>query len=518
MRPRSLATQVTAAAVVVAAVVAIAFVVSIGATLSLRRSTARETHSKDVVAATLQAQTLVVDLETGIRGYVLSRNPAFLQPWRSARRRWPKAIAHLESLVSHDAEETQRAHEVANLVAAYETDYAFPVIYIARISPSAAVAQLATSEARRRVDAIRAQLARILSVEDARSLHRAATAKSLERHAIEAALVGLGASALLVLLFGGWVARAVARPIRTVTESAAAVATGDLSTRLDEYGPGEIGVLKQAFNAMTRALEASRNELLSQNERLRASEQAKTELISMISHELRTPLSSVLGFTTLLLQRDFPSEERRRYLEIVDTEARRLAELAEDFLDVRLLEEGRLELELHPVDIAQLAREQVRLFFSQARDHDLVLDLPDEPVTVPADRDRIAQVIANLLSNAIKYSPAGGRVTVALRRRASHAHLSVTDEGVGIAPEHQGRIFEKFFRGGAPAAGIPGTGLGLAVARTIVERHGGEVGFTSEENVGSTFWIDLPVERRQTPDTTSNRTMDATGRWVRAGA
>jgi signal transduction histidine kinase len=495
MRPRSLATQVTAAAFVVAVVVAVAFVVSIVTTLSLRRSTARETHSKDVVAATLEAQTLVADLETGIRGYVLTRKPAFLQPWRAAGRQWPKAIARLESLVVHDVEETQRAHTVASLVSAYQTDYAYPVIFIARISRPAAVAQLATSEAKRRVDAIRAQLARILSVEDGRSFRRTAAAKSLERHAVEAALVGLGASALLVLLFGGWVATAVARPGRTGTESAAAVAAGDLSTRLDERGRAEIGVLKQAFNSMTRALEASRDELLAQNERLRASEQAKSELISMISHELRTPLSSVLGFTTLLLQRDFPPEERKRYLEIVDTEARRLAELAEDFLDVRLLEEGQLDLELRPVDVAQLAREQARLFFSHARDHELVLDVPDERVVVPADHDRIAQVIANLLSNAIKYSPAGGRVTVALRRRNSCAHLSVSDEGVGIAPHDQERIFEKFFRGGAPAAGIPGTGLGLAVARTIVERHGGKVGFTSEEHVGSTFWIELPVER-----------------------
>jgi len=497
---RSLSTQVTAAILVVAAVVALAFVVTIATTLSLRKTTSRETHSKDVVSATLEAQTLVVDLETGIRGYVISRKPQFLQPWRQARKSWPATIGHLQGLVSGDNEEERRVQTVEELVAQYETDYAYPVIYIARISPSEAIAQIASAEAKQRVDTIRGQLTRILDVEARRSKSRAASARALERDAVGAAVVGLAASALLVLLFGAWIGRAVVRPLQTVTESAAAVAAGDFTTRLDEHGTGEIGVLKQAFNAMTRALEAGRLELMTQNEKLRVSEEAKSDLIAMISHELRTPLASVLGFTTLLLQRDFAPEKRRHYLEIVDTEARRLAALAEDFLDVRLLEEGRLELEFRQVDLVSLVSRQAQLFFAHERNHELVLDLPEGEVMVEGDPDRIAQVAANLLSNAIKYSPEGERVRVALRRRAGTVRLSVSDEGIGIPLEHQERIFEKFFRGGAPAAGIPGTGLGLAVARTIIEAHGGTIGFTSEEGVGTTFWIDLPVEHPHEAD------------------
>jgi len=494
VRFRSLSTKVEVAVLVVAAVVAAAFVVTIATTLSLRKTTTRETHSKDVVAATLEAQTLVVDFETGIRGYVISHNPQFLQPWRQARSSWPGALAHLRTLVAHDHEESARTSAIADLVSAYQSDYALPVIYIAKIAPSEAVAQIASDEAKQRVDAIRSQLTRILDVEARRSHQRAAAAKALQRDALAAATVGLAASALLVLLFGAWIGRAVVKPIQTVTDSAAAVAAGDLTTRLDERGTGEIGILKQAFNSMTRALESSRLELLAQNERLRASEEAKTDLISMISHELRTPLASVLGFTTLLLQRDFPPDERRHYLEIVDTEARRLAGLAEDFLDVRLLEEGRLELEVRPIDLGELVRRQTQLFFAHERTHELVLDVPEQRVVVTADSDRIAQVVANLLSNAIKYSPDGRHVRVVLRRRPGWVRISVSDEGVGISSEHQNRIFEKFFRGGAPAIGIPGTGLGLAVTRRIVEAHGGAISFTSEEGVGSTFWVDLPLE------------------------
>jgi signal transduction histidine kinase len=311
-----------------------------------------------------------------------------------------------------------------------------------------------------------------------------------------ATVVGAGAlllSAALVLLFGAWVARRVARPVREATNAAARVAAGDFTVRVDEHAVGEVGLLVAGFNSMARSLESAEREMLAQNQQLRESELHKRELISMVSHELRTPLASVLGFTALLLERDFPPEERRRYLEIVDTQARRLAALAGDFLDVKLLEGGEITLERAPVDLVELVREQTRLFFSHLSSHQLVLEAPDDPLVVDGDRDRLAQVIGNLLSNAIKYSPAGGPVRVDVGAEGGHAVLTVHDEGLGIARSDLARVFEKFFRSPAAASRIPGTGLGLAVAREIVETHGGEIHVESEPPSGSTFWIELPL-------------------------
>jgi signal transduction histidine kinase len=248
---------------------------------------------------------------------------------------------------------------------------------------------------------------------------------------------------------------------------------------------------------MTRSLELGRHELLTQNERLREGERHKRDLISMVSHELRTPLASVLGFTSLLLSREFPPEEQRRYLEIIDTEARRLAALAGDFLDVQLLDGGTLVLVRTPFDLVELVREQAQLFFLQLSTHRLDIDVPDAPLVVDGDRDRMSQVVGNLLSNAIKYSPEGGEIKITVRREGSDAVIAVSDQGVGIAPKDTERIFEKFFRTEEAARTVGGTGLGLAVAREIVTSHGGTLDVESEPGEGSTFSVTMPLQARR---------------------
>jgi signal transduction histidine kinase len=367
------------------------------------------------------------------------------------------------------------------------------VIRIRAFSPSTASSPVAGDVDKRRSQEIRSTLGSILSAEDARSVAAARHAQTVSRTAEIVASFAVVLSGAIILLFGAWVARSVAAPVRRTAAAAAHVAAGDFGVRVEEGAAGEVADLVAAFNSMTRALEVGRHELVEQNELLRASEQHKRDLISMVSHEIRTPLSSVIGFTALLLERDFPPEEQRRYLEIVDQQARRLAALAGDFLDVQLLEGGGITIDRAPFDLVETVREQAHLFFSHLTTHTVELDLPDQPVVVNGDRDRLAQVVDNLISNAIKYSPPETTVGVKLSADGSTAVLAVTDSGIGIADEDRERVFEKFFRSSEAAAATGGTGLGLAVAREIVRSHGGDIVVESEHGQGSTFSVTLPV-------------------------
>jgi signal transduction histidine kinase len=489
----TLARRMTLAAAAVAVLVGAAFGALLLAISAQRSATAEEEHSKDVTAATLRLEKLVVDLETGIRGWTLTVDRRFLEPYTAARRALPAQLASLRRLVADDPQARARTDELAKEINAYVEEYAANVVEIVRETPDIAAIPAVTDEGRRRTDEIRQRFTRLLAAEDERAQSAAAMAESRADRALVVGAVGFAVSTALIVLFGLALARSIARPVRAAAAGATRMASGDLAVRLPSGGPGEVGELVRAFNVMGERLQSGRAELEEQNEALRESERMKTELVNIVSHELRTPLASVLGFTALLLKRDFDTPTRRHYLGIVDVQAQRLAALLEDFLDVQRIEHEGLELDATEVDLGSLLGEQVQLYAAQSPTHRLELEL-EAPLRVHADPNRLAQVVGNLLSNAIKYSPEGSVVELEARRSNGRVRIAVRDEGRGIAEDQQDRIFTKFFRGDAGATGITGTGLGLAVSREIVEAHGGRMGFESAPAQGSTFWVELPGE------------------------
>jgi two-component system, sensor histidine kinase and response regulator len=490
----SLARAMTLAAAAVAVLVGAAFAALLLAISSQRSATAEEAHSKDVTAATLRLEKLVVDLETGIRGWTLTVNQRVLEPYLAARRDLPAMLEALRRLVADDPEAKARTEELAAEIDAYVVEYAAPLVQIVRETPDIAKIPSVTAEGNVRTFEIRQRFARLLATENERSRSAAAMAEDRAQNALVVGAIGFAASTALIVLFGLALSRSIARPVRAAAAGATRMAGGDLAVRLPTGGPGEVGELVRAFNVRGERLESGRAELEEQNKALRESERMKTELVNIVSHELRTPLASVLGFTALLLKRDFDTPTRRHYLGIVDVQAQRLAALLEDFLDVQRIEHEGLELDAAEVDLGKLLGEQVQLYAAQSPTHRLELDLEEPALRVRGDPNRLAQVVGNLLSNAIKYSPQGSLVELAARRSNGVVRIDVRDEGRGIAPSQQDRIFTKFFRGDAAATGITGTGLGLAVSREIVEAHGGRMGFESSPAVGSTFWVELPGE------------------------
>jgi signal transduction histidine kinase/DNA-binding response OmpR family regulator len=256
--------------------------------------------------------------------------------------------------------------------------------------------------------------------------------------------------------------------------------------------------------ALFSELRANNSELAAANEKLRELDRLKSQFLNVATHELRTPLTVILGYNTMLAEslKDRLEEDEAATLEQSVAACKRLIRLVNSMLDVSQIESGKMRLDFAPADLQQLISGVVALMQQQARKKEihLLLELPSHVPTLTMDSERMQQVMINLLHNALKFTPNGGRVTVSVRVPESSraVEIIVSDTGIGIAPEEQGNIFEEFGQaraGGQQAA--EGVGLGLAIARRIVEAHGGSIRVESGLGKGSAFTVLLPVRAAQ---------------------
>ena len=243
---------------------------------------------------------------------------------------------------------------------------------------------------------------------------------------------------------------------------------------------------------------------------IRGVERMKTAFISTVSHELRTPLTSIKGFISTLLadtEGYYDETTRREFYGIIDSECDRLHRLIKDLLDISRIEQGRaMQMNWDQVDVALVTEKVLAAQRSYARNHVLTLDFPADFPLIEADPDKIDQILTNLVNNAIKYSPQGGTVQVSGRVLAGPAPgehpqsiaLRVSDEGMGISPEHLPKIWDRFYRvDNRDNREIGGTGIGLALVKALTEGHGGLPSVESELGAGTTFTLIFPVRRAE---------------------
>jgi signal transduction histidine kinase len=318
------------------------------------------------------------------------------------------------------------------------------------------------------------------------------------------AAVGLVALGIAVIVAGVMALR-VTTPLRRVTEASRALAEGHLGERIPRSviasSSSEIAALATQFNAMADQVEGSL-------ERIRRDRDRSRDFLADVSHELRTPIAALLTFNELLTEGvvDDPGA-RAEFLENSRVQLERLDWLAQNLLELSKLDSGLALLDLRPDDLrvaVESAVEQARPA-ARRRDLDLELSLPDAPLRIRHDPQRIGQVVTNLVGNAIKFTDPGGRVTVRLAARPSSvegeadgATIRVEDSGVGIQAEELPRVFDRFYRGSlANEARGTGSGLGLAIVRSIVDMHHGSVEVSSQVGTGTAFTIALPADPRQ---------------------
>ncbi len=289
-------------------------------------------------------------------------------------------------------------------------------------------------------------------------------------------LIGLGS-----LIAGLVISRGMSRPLSSLTEATRAVAAGDLSVRVPTQYPGEMGELAAAFNDM--AADLARADELRRN------------LTADVAHELRTPLSVIRGKLEGVLDGVYPATPE--HLEPVLEETELLTRLVEDLRLLALAEAGQLTLEKQPLDVGDLLRDVQVNFGPQAADRGvtLALALPPDLPQVLADRRRLAQVMGNLLTNALRHTPEGGCVTLsATTPGEGMVEVTVADTGTGILSEDLPYVFERFWRGDRSRSRAGGgSGLGLAIARHLVEAHGGTIRVESAPGKGARFWFTLPT-------------------------
>jgi len=458
--------RMVVASVLLALVIGVAFAVLLSLIAQLHGSEARARHSDEVLVAANRLERLVVDIETGERGFLITGQEGFLEPWRAGQAAFPEQARTLERLVADNPEQQARAQRIAQAGTSYVRDYSAPLVDVARRDLASARTVTATAEGKRRIDAIRAEFDGFVATEHDLAVARQQNSEGAARRALVAAAGGLAGSILLIVVFAGYLTGAIVHPVRRAAAMAGRLAGGDLGTRLPERGVGEIGVLERSFNTMASSLEESREELTASRARIVAAGDEARRRIERDLHDgtQQRLVSLVLDLRAAggALPAELP-ELRAQLAQVADGLARALDDLREVSRGIHpaILSEGGLGPALRA-----LARRSV---VPVELDVDVQPRLP-EPVEVAA-----YYVVSEALANAAKHARASV-AHVGARARDGSLHLSIRDDGVGGA--------------------APGQGSGLIGLTDRVEALGGTISVISPTGQGTALMIDLPIMGR----------------------
>ena len=300
--------------------------------------------------------------------------------------------------------------------------------------------------------------------------------KSMNRFLLLGGLLAIGVASVLSFVL----ARRVSSPIQALAVTTRELGRGDLSQRVQVKEDGEIGELAQAFNSMASNLERA--------------EQLRRNLVADVAHELRTPLANIQGYLEAI--RDRVMKPNAVTIRTLHEETALLSRLVDELQDLSLAEAGELKLIYQAEDVAKLVKQAVTPWEPQAvaKEISLSLDVPDKLPSVKIDWQRISQVLNNLLENAVAHTGKGGTMTVSAARCGDCVELSVADSGEGIPAQDLPNIFERFYRvDKSRARSTGGSGLGLTIAKRLVEAHGGKIEVQSKLGKGSRFSFTLPI-------------------------
>jgi signal transduction histidine kinase/ActR/RegA family two-component response regulator len=426
--------------------------------------TGRVEHSDQVILRVKDIELELREMQSGLRGYLLTSDRRYLTELGDARDALGKNITKLASLVADNSSQEQRVLEINDLKEAWTEA-------IDSMLTQKAVSQVhkdSLAEVQARASALFTSLESFIAAEHQLRIQRAARQR-IEYYVVFVLVPALTALAVIFLSYWGW---------------------------------HQIQLATAQFHAALDTAERARDAAEQAGAAAEKANRAKDNFVGMVSHELRTPLNSIMLWSAALLRNPALGQDARRGMTAIERAVKAQAQLIEDLLDISRIESGRMRLDVQAVDLAEVVRAGVESMRVAAEAKSITLQEIIDPRVdaVAGDTGRLQQVVWNLVSNAVKFTPNGGKIQVRVERINSHVEIIVADTGEGIAPAALDAVFDRFWQGDGTAQSRHGLGLGLSIVKEIVSLHGGTVAAHSEgPGKGSTFVVRLPLPASTMP-------------------
>lgn len=456
---------------------------------------------------------VAVDTESGIRGYAATGDATMDIDFDAvADRIGDELRGATEVATSPDQDAiSEIRQQAASVLAELETVHKV----IAAGSPSTTDLTSSLRDATTAMTSLRSMIATFEGDVEEQIADGRSDIENLQQHQLVVRLISLVLGGLAAIAGVSLFTSGIVRRITWVTDNARTVSKGG-AIQASVGSRDEIGVMVDDLTTTSALLSRQHVELAASRDQAIEATRAKDEFLSRVSHELRTPLTAILGFGALLQLEDLRDDDRTSVDHIVKA-GRHLHDLINDLIDISQVESGNLSVSVEPVHVYEVIDETLALLGPMSADNAVTLRAVEatSDISVLADRQRLKQVLLNLVSNAIKYNRRGGTVDVFVTvTNDSCARVCVSDTGFGLTEESLAKLFRPFERLGASRSGIEGTGVGLALSKSLVEAMSGSIGADSVKDVGSTFWFALPTaETRPAVEPPARRTTAAPPTW-----
>ena len=469
-------------------------------------------HDLNVLQNAQKLQRLIVDSETGQRGFIITGDESYLEPYYSGIFQFDDLLEVEKELVSHDSLQVQRLERISEKFNEWQEKAARPEIELARtihqstlspVIPSNVAFLLQVGTGKNILDEIRSEFTDFLLLEntlkDARYQSAQITAKNTEN----AISIFLAISIGVGLFTAFSTSRSVTKPIKYLKQAADKVGKGNLDFEISSKSNDEIGELALQFNEMRKSIKKSTEKLELAYKQLKTVDRQKEEFQSMVAHELKTPLTPIIGYADALKMPGIMgklSAEQFEAVSEISNNSKILQQLINDIFDAQKLDLGRMNFNLENFLVYDLTNDIINNSKFIAKEKNIQIICSDKKeIVIKSDKNRISQVLTNIINNAAEFVPKEtGVIRLSVGEVNKSVVFSIKDNGSGIPKDLQKNLFQKFYQvDSSKTRSHGGSGLGLAISKGIVDNLGGKIWLESEAGNGCEFFVKIPKDRKK---------------------